>query len=910
MHRHGTKLRVCLLATSAACAVMAGGGAWAQEVQPISAPADSLEEVVVTATRQTDTVNRVPLSVTAQTQKNLDQQGIRAITDLVATVPGLQVNQQLGSGVGNFALRGIVQSSAGAATTGFYLDDTPLQKRNVAGGVATANGTPVPPLFDLDRIEVLRGPQGTLYGGSSEGGTIRYIQPQPSLTSFSEYGKIQGSVPKSGASSGEVGLAVGGPIVKDKLGFRVSGYRKHQGGFIDMVDPIANQVWKSNTGKDDISELRAAITWAPTEAARITASYFNSWDKTDNVNWSYTLPTGAVTVPTLCFNPAAYTAATPPPGGVPAVVGRGDAACATAKAANPNVYTLPGATYGPFNLSRYQTLANDISPSKTVIRVANITADYDFKAFAAKLITSYFEDVNQTSTAETSQLGRYQSNANSANPTTTIADPLTGATRTVLQGPNFNKVFAGVPVRDQGGHFVAKNRRYGFTEELRLQSPGSAKPFSWVAGLFYSNIRNPQRYDNYYNLERLSGGLYGLTPQQRYGVRGLESTPGVFNVFDARRQSMKDVEKAAFAEANYWITSRLRATAGLRISEVSFTYANLFIGPVTGVGADNPNPALQTPNATNGGANSGKVSEKPVTPKFSLQYNVTDTDLVYVTASKGFRAGGINPLPAVGICGQALAVYGLTPTDLPQTYDSDSVWSYELGAKGRFLSNRLQVNGSVYRIDWQNPQVTLSPGFNCGLVSTYNAKSARSQGFELESQALLFPGFTANLAMGYNDSKYTATTIGVVGKTGTNLVVAVDGQKQPLAPYTISLGGRYEHEVASGFQMYGRVDWRFSATYKTTVFGIGQFAPDVNRVPAIQNTNIRIGVEHDDLDVSLFVNNLFDRKAGPYTGGRGGCASAATGGTAACTTYATYTPFYQLNTGYPREVGVQVVFRH
>jgi hypothetical protein len=239
------------------------------------------------------------------------------------------------------------------------------------------------------------------------------------------------------------------------------------------------------------------------------------------------------------------------------------------------------------------------------------------------------------------------------------------------------------------------------------------------------------------------------------------------------------------------------------------------------------------------------------------------------------------------------------------------VWSYELGGKFRVLDNRVQLNGALYHIDWLNPQVTLSPGFNCGLVSTYNAKSAVSNGLEFESQAALLPGLTANFAVGYNDSHYTATTIGVLGKTGTNLIVAFNGQKQPLSPYSFSLGGRYEHDIVEGYRGYGRIDWRYAAAYDTTVFGIGAFAPDINHIPAIQNTNIRIGVEHEAFDLNLFVNNVFDRNVGPYaSGGRGGCASAASGGTSACTTYATYTPFYQLNTGYPREVGLQLVWRH
>src|SRR5688500_15330400 len=109
----------------------------------------TLEEVVVTATRQTDTVNRVPLSITAVTQASLDQQGIRSLNDLQRTVPSLSVSDQAGTSL--ITIRGI-GSNIGAATTGVYLDDTPLQKRGQPGVIPT-NGAPVPPLFDLERVE-------------------------------------------------------------------------------------------------------------------------------------------------------------------------------------------------------------------------------------------------------------------------------------------------------------------------------------------------------------------------------------------------------------------------------------------------------------------------------------------------------------------------------------------------------------------------------------------------------------------------------------------------------------------------------------------------------------------------------------------------------------------------------------
>src|SRR3954467_1055092 len=222
--------RVALMAPCALGALIGSNGALAQE-----GSGATLEEVTVTATRVSDSVNRVPLAVTAQTQRALDQQGIRTIADLEATVPSLRLNGQEGSGLATVSIRGIRQTSATAATTGFYLDETALQKR-AAAGFASVNGTPIPPLFDLERIETLPGPQGTLFGGGSEGGTIRYIQPEPGLSHYTSYARAQWMQTKDGDPSYEVGGAVGGPIVQDKLGFRASVFTRDNGGYIDLTD--------------------------------------------------------------------------------------------------------------------------------------------------------------------------------------------------------------------------------------------------------------------------------------------------------------------------------------------------------------------------------------------------------------------------------------------------------------------------------------------------------------------------------------------------------------------------------------------------------------------------------------------------------------------------------------------------
>ena len=131
----------------------------------------------------------------------------------------------------DISIRGI-DSTAGTATTGIYVDDTPIQTRHLKFG--TVN--PYPALFDLDRVEVLRGPQGTLFGAGSEGGTIRFITPEPSLTTYSGYARAEFGQIDGGGQSYEAGAAFGGPIIDGVLGFRVSASFREDGGWVDRVN--------------------------------------------------------------------------------------------------------------------------------------------------------------------------------------------------------------------------------------------------------------------------------------------------------------------------------------------------------------------------------------------------------------------------------------------------------------------------------------------------------------------------------------------------------------------------------------------------------------------------------------------------------------------------------------------------
>src|ERR1700761_2580624 len=222
-----SSLRALLLVSTA---LTVSGLASAAFAQAAAAPSSSnaIEEVVVTATRQTSTVNKVALSVSAVTQKSLDQQGVRNVADLATQVPGFTFRTSGGDNNPQLTMRGvggnaITGTSGSAPTTGVYLDDLPMMKRN-ANGLLTGSGSPLPLLYDLDRVEILRGPQGTLYGGSSEGGTLRFITPNPSLTTYSGSARLGASTISGGGIGDEEGIALGGPVVEDKLGFRVSGF--------------------------------------------------------------------------------------------------------------------------------------------------------------------------------------------------------------------------------------------------------------------------------------------------------------------------------------------------------------------------------------------------------------------------------------------------------------------------------------------------------------------------------------------------------------------------------------------------------------------------------------------------------------------------------------------------------------
>jgi outer membrane receptor protein involved in Fe transport len=258
----------------------------------VLAQEDSLEEVVVTAQRREERLSDVPISVSAYGQEQLDDRGVRSIDDIARLTPGVTFarTDQRNGAASNISIRGI-SSAAGAATTGIYIDDTPIQIRSL--GYSAFNA--FPQVFDLERVEVLRGPQGTLFGAGSQGGTLRFITPQPSLVTRSLYVRSEASQTQEGDLSYEGGAAFGAPLIENKLAFRVSAWHRRDGGWVDRTDwsrdtRTPTTVLDEDANRQDSTVARLALTYAPTDSLRITPSlYYQNLELHDTPSFWATL---------------------------------------------------------------------------------------------------------------------------------------------------------------------------------------------------------------------------------------------------------------------------------------------------------------------------------------------------------------------------------------------------------------------------------------------------------------------------------------------------------------------------------------------------------------------------------------------------------------------------------------------
>lgn len=229
----------------------------------------TIEEIVVTAAQRDELQNRVPISMAVWTPEAIEASGAKYFATLADLTPGVEFDAYPDYSAGietNVAIRGV--NSKDGSTTAIYIDDTPIPT-----DPASSFGREYPMLFDLERVEVLRGPQGVSFGEGAEGGAVRFITAQPSLTNYSGFANSEFSETARAAPSYEVGAAVGGPLMRDVLGFRLGAWLQRDGGFVDRVDPYTDMIVDKNANWVHSEAGNAAVTIAPSESVQITPSF-------------------------------------------------------------------------------------------------------------------------------------------------------------------------------------------------------------------------------------------------------------------------------------------------------------------------------------------------------------------------------------------------------------------------------------------------------------------------------------------------------------------------------------------------------------------------------------------------------------------------------------------------------------
>ena len=406
--------------------------AQAQTTSVAAAASPSTEEIVVTAQKRASTVQETPISVTAVTGEDLQDRGITDFTALAGDTPGVSMKTE-GPGQTEIEMRGMTSSGGNSATVGFYLDDVPM-----TAPAGAQNGKVVidPALYDLNRVEVLRGPQGTLYGSGSMGGTIRLITNQPDPTDFQGTVESVLSGTEGGGLNHDNNFMLNIPLVQDKLALRIVGTEASTSGWIDRIvanpfplvstdgstrgnvqaAPIQKQYPDSNA--EQLYSTRISLLWRPTDSLTITPSFFYQRAKQDGIS---------------AFD------------------------------SNPGTETR----YQPFDIAE---------PNADKIQVFSLTAKYAFDDFDLTSVTSYwkrFSDQTEDGSED-------------------FDNPLTGVTFASNNGlPNPGYYGPTGTGQVQG---VENDPSAQWSEEFRVASVGDG-PFDWVAGAYYSRFWATWNFD-------------------------------------------------------------------------------------------------------------------------------------------------------------------------------------------------------------------------------------------------------------------------------------------------------------------------------------------------------------------------------------------------------------------------------
>jgi iron complex outermembrane recepter protein len=800
-------------------------------------------DIIVTARRRSERLQDTPVSVTAFSERGLEQKMVGNLLGIARFTPNVEISNGRPDGGGsslNAYIRGVGQQDFLFPTdpgVGLYLDDVYLAR--TIGGTLD--------LSDVERIEVLRGPQGTLYGKNTIGGAIKIVTRRPQLEG-AWTGSIEGIT--GSFSRSDLRLFATGPLIEGKLGLKIAVAGLRRDGY--------GQRLRQNYDLGDEGKIvgRAALRWKPTDDIDITlqGDYQQQRQHGPVGTLVNRIPSDVDLSGLVGLLAPAFPGAVDPTPQNPFLFDDFYNALIV-----PTLNSQLGLPAGTRYDSRFitgnprTTNATDPSRDNNDIWGTQLTADFNLgNDVALKSITAY-----RHITANIARDGDH------------TPYPVAATATTITQSQ--------------------------FSQELQLSGKSTGNRLDWLVGGYFMR---ENAFDN--NSVKLFSGLYevlnpvvpflyGVGPCVGSGVTANCTTPGAFT-FDYFPQNKIRIDTwAVFGQATFKLNDQLALTAGARYSRDTKNYVQdhqlqQVRDPKFGPGLPGYLGTV-APFQANGlarlvGPRNLKDSWSSFTPKLGVDFKLTDDTLLYASWSRGFKSGGWSPRPTQQ-----------NATDL--SYDPETLSTFELGSKNSALDGKLIINLAAFYSIYEGVQVTTVGSSTTGalLLLTRNIGQARIYGVEAEVTAKPVRGLELNLAGGYLHSAWNrfnaaSCTPAVFTATKGNFCDAELSLSDRLVDspsFTLNVGGQYSVPLNA----IGSITFRTDASYRSEVWkdpynlgrgpnAFGQIDPR-QTLPATgsyygvtQRTisqpgywlvNLRATFETDDRKWSagLGVTNLFDR---------------------------------------------------
>jgi outer membrane receptor protein involved in Fe transport len=794
-------LKVSTAIVTIATLTALGNPAFAQSADK---PADSDEnvgiaDIVVTATRREESANRIPVAIQAIGGEQLANLNVTNFEKLVEYLPNVRTASR-GPGISSIYIRGLSTDTAGAQILGvagvqpnvaLYLNDAPA---STPGRNLDIHPT------DFERVEVLAGPQGTLFGANAMGGAIRYITNKPNLTEFQAGFTMGGATTKGGAASYSAEGFINLPIVNDKLAVRLAVYSDHQGGYIDNVLGTYQMPWNpGGPGR------------LPTGNPLLVEHAIQSCVGVVNCVATATGTTGGFRVPirqsitNTAFIQDNYNDANYNGGRATLTYKINEDWSLEAMTMYQELETDGVFDYAPAvgDLKVQQYSPNTL---RDTIKLSTLTLQGRL-GMLDMILTSSYQDhqaQQQADYAKYASFGLYM--------------PFYNCDRGVYYAGYATSAAQGQTCYSPANSYKVNNRNTRWTHEFRVTTP-SENRLRGTLGLFYdSNKIEDVTQWNY--VQPAAGFVYNLAPHPSVNVLGTGVLPGAGFANTILR---KDRQFAIYGEASFdLIPEKLTITGGARYydekasmdggSSSSFAggirYAcnTVNTNPVSGLTTCNYTPLAVAPTSLAAssvlttrlaGINPTKYSG--VLLKGNLSYKITPDSLVYFTYSEGFRPGGFNRKG----CNNPNGSGGLSAAQCSanRAYSPDNVTNYEVGAKLSLMDRKLQINMAAYLIDWKSIQMATFDQNISNQTFISNLANARIKGFEGDITARPIPELTLSAGFSYNDSELTSY-VPALQVLGQRVLVPL-GSPLALSPkFQGNLRMRYEWETGSGLKPF------------------------------------------------------------------------------------------------------------